>query len=83
MLEVLTNMAFAEQSPFPVYFDFDGSKAALELKDPLPRWPWGRLGHFTFAAWISIESFEDPYGAPNYQPRLFRFVPSVPPCPKF
>lgn len=74
VLDILQSLAESNQSPFPVYFDFDGVKSAL-LLPALQRWPFNRTnGSFTFVTWVCVESFSDPQGAPSYQPRLFSFL---------
>jgi hypothetical protein len=74
VLDILQSMADSPQSPFPVYFDFDGIKSSLVLPT-LPRWPFNKTNpSFTAVSWVCVESFSDPQGAPNYQPRLFSFL---------
>jgi hypothetical protein len=72
VLDVVEKLAESPQSRFPVYFDFDGNKSSLVLP-ALPRWPL-LSGNFSLTTRLSVESFIDPHGIPNYLPRLFSFL---------
>eukprot|EP00004_Rigifila_ramosa_P012564 TRINITY_DN2727_c0_g1_i4.p1 TRINITY_DN2727_c0_g1~~TRINITY_DN2727_c0_g1_i4.p1 ORF type:complete len:3026 (-),score=664.90 TRINITY_DN2727_c0_g1_i4:5-7777(-) len=69
MISALRKMTHKEGPT--TFFDFDGRGSGIIVAGVKDRWP--KRG-YTFSTWLCIEAFEDPRGAPNYQPRLFSFL---------
>lgn len=71
LLKALQFMAFSRSEGPDMFFNFDGRTAGMALPETL-RWP--SKGGMTFCVWLRIESYDDPDGKPNYQPRLWSFI---------
>ncbi|KAF2072405.1 hypothetical protein CYY_006280 [Polysphondylium violaceum] len=71
LLSTLQNISVSRNPGPQVYFDFDGKDSAIILPT-FDKWPFPK--GFSFCTWVRIESFFDPTGAPEYNPRLLSFL---------
>ena len=71
-MKALQFMALSRSEGPPVFFDFDGKDSGLvlpTLEKILPQ-----HHGYSFCCWLRAESFSDPLGSPNFQPRIFSFL---------